>query len=329
MKKTITILLVILTLSNASYGKIWTVDNTGRVANFTNLTSAISGASAGDTLLLGGSPTAYADFSLTKKLCIIGTGFFLTENPNSIEYKTSVTISNITFSPGSGGSTLIGITCAVLMTISADNITVRRCYFTNGDLTINSNNNLIKQNYFDFGKSCTMYGGCYYAHIIINGTNNIIRNNYIQADDPSGDAIVCGPTNIIENNVISGVITVTSSSFGNNIIMAGTASFTLCDPYNNVCNDVQCGILNGNQSYVLMTSVFVDSGTSDGKFKLLSDSPAKGAGLGGIDCGMYGGNDPYVLSGIPDIPVITSIIVPGRAIPANGLNVILNIKSNK
>jgi hypothetical protein len=31
-------------------------------------------------------------------------------------------------------------------------------------------------------------------------------------------------------------------------------------------------------------------------------SPGLGAGFGGTDCGIFGGAEPYVLSGIPPIP---------------------------
>jgi hypothetical protein len=325
MKQFACILFFTSLIVSTAQAKIWTVDNTGKVADFNNITAAIAAAASGDTLLLGGSSTAYTDINLTKKLCIIGTGYFLTENPNTIEHTKSVTIANVTFSTGadgSDGSTLLGITCSSI-TLSTDAITVRRCI--SSYITINSNNNVIKQNYF---------GGGRFTTLTVSGINNNIRNNYIAGYYYSGtatwyNAITCGASNIVENNVIYANITITSSSFGNNIMTTGTASFTNCNPYNCIGSSTQFGTSNGNQSSVVMTTVFVSSGTSDGKWMLASSSPGKAAGLGGIDCGMFGGNDPYVLSGIPDIPVITAITVAGRANPANGLNVILNIRSNK
>ena len=53
-----------------------------------------------------------------------------------------------------------------------------------------------------------------------------------------------------------------------------------------------------------MATVFVDySGTlgksDDAKWKLKAGSPAIGAGVSGVDCGVFGGVTPYVLSGVP------------------------------
>jgi hypothetical protein len=321
MKQLICIIFFISLLFNTVQGKIWTVDNTGKVANYNNITGAIAAASDGDTLLLGGSGTAYTDINMTKKLCIIGTGFFLSENPNTIENKGPVNISSVTFSAGSDGSVLVGITASVI-TISTDAIVIRRCYVSSF-VNINGNNNIVKHNFFNNP------GNASYV-VQISGTNNTIRNNYLYQGYGGYNCLICGQGNIIENNILKwGNSSITSSSFGNNIMIGGSASFVNCNPYNSIGDAGQFGSENGNQSYVTMSTVCVSSGTSDGIYKLGSSSPAKGAGLGGIDCGMYGGNDPYVLSGIPDIPVITSIVVPSRANPTNGLNVQLNIRSNK
>jgi hypothetical protein len=321
MKHFVCTLFFISLVFNTAHTKIWTVDNTGKVANFNNLSAAISAAQDGDTILLGGSSTAYTDVNLAKKLCIIGPGYFLTENPNTIEYKNQATIASVTLSSESDGSVLMGITSTTI-TISTNNITIKRCT-TSGVITVTGNNNMIKQNY------CNNNTGT--STVNVNGTNNTIRNNYISSyySNVSYPCCTCLAGNIVENNILIGIISITSSSFGNNILRNGNASFVNCNPYNSIGNALQFGTDNGNQSSVVMTNVFVSSGTSDGQFKLASSSPAKGAGLGGIDCGMFGGNDPYILSGIPDIPVITSLVVPGRANPANGLNVILNIRSNK
>lgn len=309
----------LLTSLNA---KVWTVDNTGKVANFTTTTAALNGASDGDTLLIGGSSITYADINLNKKLVIYGTGYFLTENPNTIETKSPVTINNITFSFGSSGSEVIGLTVGQLnVTADASNIIIRRCYATS-QVTFAGSNNIIKQSYLT---------GVWAVYI--TGINNIVRNCYLYSlytyNGTPTSCISSTASNIIENNVIWGNCAITSSAFGNNIIRAGTLTFNNCNPYNNICNDIQCGTANGNQAYVNIANVFITSGTTDGKWQLSSTSVAKAAGLGGIDCGMFGGNDPYIPSGMPDIPVITAITVPGRANLTNGLNVQINIRSNK
>jgi hypothetical protein len=324
MKKVFSVIVFCFLMSSLS-AKIWTVDNTGKVANFTTTTAAVTSAQDGDTLLIGGSATAYADITLSKKLVIYGTGYFLTENPNTIETKALVTINSITFAFGSNGSELIGITSGTMINVTVDaaNIIIRRCYIS--QININGNNCLLKQCYITFTSSAWC--------LTITGLNNIIRNCFVY-NTYTGNltynrAISSSGSNVFENNIIYGNVTLNSCAFGNNIYRFGTASFTNCDPYNNICNDIQCGTTNGNQAYVNITNVFITSGTSDSKWQLSGTSVAKAAGLGGVDCGIYGGNDPYILSGMPDIPVITSIVVPGRANLTNGLNVQINIRSNK
>lgn len=324
MKKTF-ILIALCCIINSVTAKIWTVDNTGKVANFTTTTAAVAGAQNGDTLLIGGSPTTYADINLSKKLIIYGTGYFLTENPNTIETRVPVTLINITFSFGSNGSELIGVTGTLInVTIDAANIVIRRCHASR--IILNGNNCMVKQCYVTYSSSNWP--------ITISGINNIVRNCFIQNTYTGSNAsfiyaITSTASNIIENNVIYGHVVISGSSFGNNIIRYGNPTFTNCDPYNNICNDIQCGTANGNQAYINMTNVFLASGTSDSKWQLSTTSVAKGAGREGQDCGMYGGNDPYILSGMPEIPVITSIVVPSRTNPTNGLNVQINIRSNK
>ena len=73
---------------------------------------------------------------------------------------------------------------------------------------------------------------------------------------------------------------------------------------NNIGNSTQFGTENSNQIYGNMVDIFVGAGSTDGKWQLKQGSQAIGAGVGGIDCGMFGGNFPFVLSGIPAIPAI-------------------------
>lgn len=76
--------------------------------------------------------------------------------------------------------------------------------------------------------------------------------------------------------------------------------------YNNISNSTQFGSSNGNQQNVNMNNVFVGiTGNSiDGQWQLKTGSPAIGAGFNGVDCGMFGGDFPYILSGLPPIPAI-------------------------
>ena len=104
-----------------------------------------------------------------------------------------------------------------------------------------------------------------------------------------------------------------------------------CSLYNNIGASTQFGTANGNKSSVDLSTVFVCQGggcstySSDGMYQLKSGSVAAGAGYGGTDCGMFGGNYPYVLSGVPSVPSIYFLNVKPQG---DSMNVSVKIKSH-
>ena len=79
-----------------------------------------------------------------------------------------------------------------------------------------------------------------------------------------------------------------------------------------------------------MSTVFVDHLSEvDNGLILNAGSPAIGAGYSGEDCGMFGGNWPYVLSGIPAIPAIFEIENSGIGTSTTPIQVNLKAKSNR
>ncbi|TAD82826.1 MAG: hypothetical protein EAY75_15800 [Bacteroidetes bacterium] len=142
---------------------------------------------------------------------------------------------------------------------------------------------------------------------------------------------------MVRNNFFSGGITIHNTYFANNIaINIGTASFTATSSLirNNIsqgANVFPAG--NGNQGNFTIAQIMLNTGSTDGRFRLAAGSPAIGAGesVGGItpDCGPFGTADPYRLSGIPAIPTIYSLTVPG-SVPAasTSMNITLSTRSN-
>lgn len=66
----------------------------------------------------------------------------------------------------------------------------------------------------------------------------------------------------------------------------------------------------------------------DARNQLAANSPAKGTGEAGTDCGAFGGDEPYVLSGVPYVPSIYELKVP-QTIGQNGtLNIQIKAKTN-
>jgi hypothetical protein len=107
MKKSIFIFLFLANLSG--FAKSWLVSNITPTADFVSLTLAHAQVQAGDTIFVEGSGTPYDGVTLTKKLVLIGPGYFLTENPNTHYNKKPALIkNNIIFEKGSAGSMIIG-----------------------------------------------------------------------------------------------------------------------------------------------------------------------------------------------------------------------------
>ena len=130
MFKNISITIIfILLYAVLAFSTIHKVDkNTANNPDFTTLQDAHDGATDGDTLYVYGSGSHYGSLTLTKKLIIIGTGYFLDENPETQVEAISAICRQIIFESGSEGSIVSGmeITCSANMNIKTSNITLKR-----------------------------------------------------------------------------------------------------------------------------------------------------------------------------------------------------------
>lgn len=319
LKSLLSIVLFSFFALNSVYAKIWTVAPRPG-ANFTTLSGAVSSASvfAGDTILVSGAFTTYAGFTLTKRLTIIGPGYFLSENTNLQADTFSAKVSNIAFNSGSDGSVIMGLYFVGPVDINTNNITFTRnrllitaSYSDGISIAANLNDITITQCYLTLSNA-NAYRLIYMTTL---DSNIIIKNNYLENLSTSYGAIVAPSpfTGSVSNNIIYSVsvarpgVEVHSAIFNNNIIRDGSVTLTGVTPFNNISNSTQFTASNGNQPSISMSAVFVPSGTSDGKWQLAGGSIAIGAGLSGEDCGMFGGATPYQLSGAPPIPLVYSI----------------------
>lgn len=343
MKKAIFLSGVLCLFVTSSYAKIWRVNNNpGITADFTTLQNAHEGANSGDTIYLESSPTSYGSLSCTKKLTIIGTGFFLDQNQGLQAFTLPSKVDGITLDAGSSGSSIEGLSFnGNGVSILVSDIVVRRNHFAsfNGDIAdwgagtlyINSgaSNILITQNY---------------ALMISNSeasTGILISNNYISHYASSGDetAGLClnlhsNTVAIIKNNIFRrGTIEIYNSNISNNIMYNGffTGSGNLVS--NNLADNTQFGTADGNKVNINMANVFVGTGSPDAFFKLKPGSPAIGAGYGStaqnpVDVGMFGGSTSYVLSGIPAIPSIYFLANQPVGSNTDPIDVQVKVRSN-
>lgn len=315
MKKVVLLTGLVMFILVSSNATVWRVNNTPGVnASFSTFSAAHNAAYvySGDTIYLEPGAGTYGDVTITKKLIIIGNGYFCSEN---IETQSNISTSRfdkITLNNGSQGTIIEGCQFEE-MSINTSNIVIQRNFMSNsgGGLYFNTNdiaNIIIRDNYL-FTGGTTSYSSYYSIKSTVIGVNNVvISNNFIKVLATGSDDyslyLNSGFSGVIENNVIIGNTYVNNSSCRNNIQVSGTFTQTNCTYTNNLGSSTQFGTSNGNQQNVIMANVFLGAGSTDGQWQLKPGSPAIGAGVGGVDCGMFGGDFPYVLSGIPAIPAI-------------------------
>ncbi len=303
----------------------WIVNNMPDTdPDFTSISDAIIDVRVdnGDTLYVCGSNTPYAGFELNKSLTIIGTGFFLTENPHTQAFPCSSYINGqINFVFGSAGSVLTGVMVRNI-NINADNITIKRNYlYVASDpcdlIMINSGVHYlyIIQNYL---YNSSIYGNCWLIYAAGMNDPLYISNNIFVNKTNNTLGISSTSSATIENNVFyaesgAGTVSIYYTVFQNNIMRSGTFYNIYGNEVNyNIGNNNQFGTEDGNQNVSDMSTVFALTGSTDGIYHLASGSPAIGAGTDGDDCGCYGGQEPYVLSGMPDgVPSIYDFNSPG------------------
>jgi hypothetical protein len=324
----ISIIFIVLITSNAQAQTVRRVSNAlGAGAPYTTIQDAINAAVDGDIILVEGSPTTYTGaISLTKRVTIQGPGYFLDQNTGLQANSNTAVLGTISFDAGSAGSVVRGIRTSGI-TINASNITFSNNYIIGG-LTIAAavNNIVISGNYFLFLSAS--------FRVNANVTSLLISNNYMGIGfifDPSVTVLAVVTNNVIvpQNNLIQ------NSTITNNIFL--TAATPITDAFNStIQNNVfvstaQTGADASNIFGATTAALFVGltGNTTDTQWKLKAGSPAIGAGAGGTDCGMYGGNTPYKISGVfTGQPTISNFTTPGT-VPANGtLNVKVSAKVN-
>jgi hypothetical protein len=291
---------------------------------YSNIQAAHDAAYNGDTLMIDGTSDSYSGFTCTKKLVIKGPGYLLDENPGISANKLSAKISGqCSFNLGSNGSLIMGLEFSYNFIVSDDNIIVMRCKCMYG-LQVNSENVIISECFIENSAS-SLYGT---QAINLTVASSIIKTRV---------AFQAGGTGLFLNNIFaSDQITIpTGFDMKNNILFTtGKANVQLpMLPDPDVCYNISIadhfGTANNNQANVAESSLFLGalSESTDGTWQLKAGSPAIGAGEGGIDCGAFGGPQPYILCGVPTGPVIYQLNVSSYSTTDNKLPVSIKVKS--
>lgn len=323
--------------------------STIRVQNGQNLQTAIDNATAGSTILVDGG--SYGAVTLTKRITLIGAGAFVA-NPSIIP--------SIAFNNGSDNSALIGFKVtynssnAVLINNNVSNILIKSNYILgylqtpSNSCTTNCNpiNNLSIIHNVIYILVLNTYGSqisnCIIRNNIINqisGGNinftftgtiifNTISAHYLQSSTYIFDQ---GYISCIGNN--SSSRTIKNNIFIESAYNAGNYSSNYCPTspsvvsFNAISDYLGAAYNSSNTISLNRNSLFVGFPTNVAgeslpfQFQLAPNSPARGVGENGVDCGAFGGSDPFPLSGTPTGPYIYELSAPSSVSSGQTLNV--------
>lgn len=324
----------VLSLTSILPAKVWRVNNNGVSADFTTAQQAADGAAAGDTLYFEGSGASYGDMNISKKLVIIGPGYYLDKNGTYYLNNNTASIGNVNLqkSPlaSAASSVIMGVSISNLsiaadnilifknwiqklnFTDAADGVKIQQNFIQNGNINITNSKNLVFKNNIVLGCSFQGIVNTTYNH---NITNNLFVTSQLQQN--SYDAWV------------RGVIFINNIFYNSNLINPG-------DNFMN--NNITDGSWlpqspgDGNQNNVSMSSIMYMSYSSspDGQYQLMpAPNAARATGMGGVDMGPFGGDTPYVLSGVTPIPSIYYLNTSGVGTNQGGLPVQIKAKGNK
>jgi hypothetical protein len=320
---------------------------------YTTIQAAHNAAVAGDIVYVEPSTTNYGTLVATKRLIIIGNGYFLDKNPNnSFDTRTSK-ISSITFDNGTANSVMTGIEAVSSISVNDINITITRCNLLSGtnlsfglstnlvagqnsrgnngtitkcilNVTVSGNNsNTVTSQY---GYNCLVSNCIFWTGGVSAMTNTVVSNNVFYRGNNAGtqNLFGCAVTNNIYDarGITAAIQYVSGTSTGNTIS-------------NNICLD-QAGLPSGNFNidFGTATATFLNANpwstysTEDAPYQLISGSPAIGIGTGGTNAGAFGGSNPYILSGMPAYPVITTYLPSGVGNVSTPLQVNVTVRGN-
>lgn len=323
------------------------------VVNGDNLQTKITNATAGDVLVVG--PGNYAGVTISKKLTLLGPGYF---RPGG-----AASVSSVTFDVNSAGSYFSGFEVTSTCQISGSNITAKRNKFAGNFLIGNgaSFSNIVAIENYCLG---IVYIGSSSSYQLSNFrfANNICFGN-LQIDTGSTSAgLVVNNTFRPDSSIASGSVTVTydngvqNISFYNNIFttgfgtgstsrmfhdasrvplnfkwnIVGPTTTAIPIPSNNLTNQ------NWSPLYAGYPTNVTGLNNADGRVLLKALSPAINFGRKApygtsdtvTDAGAFGGDQPYILSGIPIGPSIYSMNVPSLAAANSVIPVTIKAKTN-
>lgn len=298
MKKTAFAFIATACLAVSAQAAVLRVNNVSGMAPYQSIRAAVEAAHDGDTIMVDGSAVVYPGDTISKRVALIGPGYFLRENNIGNESVVSAQINGLVVE--AEGCTVAGMDIHDgKLWIKAPKAIITRCKITGWtgiELTKGADNCVFHQNYI----TCAIGGNVAHPDNTYNHqfTNNImimkftaIHNSYIAYNTG------CHDTNVL-----------------NHFFSAGnTVEYNMTDVYE--------GTAEGNtyRNNYKVNRCYYD--TDKNVLEQLSEVPAEAMGT----YGAFAGSDPYVISGIPAGPVIEELTVPASVEEGSRLNVTIKL----
>lgn len=287
--------------------KSWRIHNMAIYKpHFTSINDAMASENVqdGDTLYLDPGSTISGTQNVTKRVTIIGPGYFQKDRL----YGTSV-ISGYLYMKAAN-SKIEGVHLTNYLYIAANEVTVERCFLYIISISgNNAQNATIKQCYLknDYGEisgggaESTKSSGWRIEGCVLNSYYNVTIQNLYCATIVHNYIRNYGNTNCISNlsnSVIYDNIIHHSYNNKHNVVLG---SLTNCSVTNNVLSCEEGTYTQYPQNICIGSSDFsqVLSLTNNDEFMLVDGSPAINYATDGFDCGPTGGQYPYVSGGRP------------------------------
>lgn len=317
----IIVAVMAMAVTQVAVAESWRIHHEANMgAHFASINDAMASDQVvdGDVLYLDAGCVLSADQTISKAVTVIGTGWDFTNRPYlaaRLDKKLYITAK----------ATVSGLHVVGTVYPQCSDVVIERCLIQGGvsqtDTKIVAQNVMIRQCGIDgtvrgAGQTATQTSGwkVYNGHVYSKNAdgaiynlfevelfNNILRMNYYYNSNTK-NVIQSVQNAIVKNNII---FNITNNKTGcRNYIITAASNLQV---YNNVLSaDSTWSNLGTYPNNVIVgsatqTEIYVTTGSCSEWMRLVENSPAKGAGEGGIDCGPYaeGSLYPFVPYGMP------------------------------
>jgi len=318
--------------------------------DYPNFQAAHDASTAGDTIMMHPG-SKFGTVTMSKKLVVIGPGYFLSQNAALQANTTSMdsTTGKIDINnANASGSSFLACTfpydAVDISGINVSNLSFINCWFNgiasgNNYWGINFSENI---NNFLFQKCVFKAGAIAPKNATAVATNiSFINSIFYSTFNSSTNYIFFFNSNLPHSGLIQNCVFNQGQNAPMRLNLNGTwainNSITNADNFtgsgisfqNNIGTSTQFPSGNGNLQNQTWANIFTLIGSTDAQYILKAGSPAIGAGIGGTNCGIFGGTTPYKLGGIPSVPTIYALTSPqGNTPTVNTVQINLSTRSN-